>query len=107
MIDFINLFDLIVEKFKNFLFALAFRSQSVRTLLRTPDRETFHLPSVLNPDDQLNLALEGHAQCNTLVCPLTDLQLEVNLLKLTEVLLQVLVWAPMMVSGQVVHCRLC
>ena len=87
MINFVNFFDLIVEEFKNFLFTLAFRGQSVGAFLRTADGETFNLPPVLDPNNQLDLALESEAQCETLVRPVTYLQLKIELLKFAEVLL--------------------
>ena len=55
--------------------------------MRTSYRETFHLPSVLDSDNQLDLTLESEAQCKTLMCSLAYLQLEIYLKQLAEVLL--------------------
>lgn len=71
----------------------------------TADGETFDSPAVLHPDNQLDLALESEAQGKTLVRPIPNLQLEIELFQFAEVLLQVLVRPPM-VPREVVHGRL-
>ena len=89
LIDLINFLNLIAQEFENFLFTFSLWSQSVRAFLWAANREADHVPPVHNPDSQLNLPFENHSQDKTFMSPLTNLQLEIDLLKFAKVSLQI------------------